>query len=157
MKRNYVILTTFILSVVFLSLSYFDSSVSAQRTAVFDSGIISLGQNQILRVSIVGDWNGDGRDDIGVRQIRYSQGTCNSDGVCRMSAADQTNMPPLMIASGEAVTMDIAPMPNSAGVRAIVRTGNKQPKINVMIIDTMTGQVTSAQTGDGLILGNLLN
>lgn len=157
MKRNYVILTTFILSVVFLS-SYFDLSVKGQRTAVFDTGIISLGPNQILRVSIVGDWNGDGRDDIGVRQIRYSQGTCNSDGVCRMFTADQTNMPPLMIASGEAVTMDIAPLPNSSGIRAIVRTsGNRRTKINVMIIDTMTGQVTSAQTGDGLILGNLLN
>jgi hypothetical protein len=60
MKRSIVLAFALGVSVMLVSLASSDSVSQAQRRRLFqwDTGVVSLGPNQVLR--IVGDWNGDG-------------------------------------------------------------------------------------------------
>ena len=144
MKRK----TTLSLVLVLLSLLGFAPTARGQqpRTKVaFDTGIVTLGPNQILRITV----NGQGGNDTvaaGFRRMSYSQGTCNN-GVCRLPLNDEDQSPVLMLLPGEAASFDI---PNTAfGVRGVVLSGSQNVRVTAQIIDTATGNIIAIWVPQG--------
>src|SRR5678815_1898509 len=70
-------------SVILLSLVSSDSVTQAQQRRLFqwDTGVVSLGPNQVLRIT--GDWNGDGDTTVGFRAVKYGQAACMGN-VCKL-------------------------------------------------------------------------
>ena len=60
MKRSIALAVALAVSGILLSLASSDSVSQAQQRRLFqwDTGVVSLGPNQVLR--LLGDWNGDG-------------------------------------------------------------------------------------------------
>jgi hypothetical protein len=117
-----------------------------QRPKVaFETGVVTLGPNQVLRVTV----NGQGGNDalaLGFRRMGYSQGACGG-GVCRLSLDDGGQLTTLTLAPGEAASFDI---PNAAfGVRGVVLTGNPNVRVTAQIIDTATGDVIAIWVPQG--------
>jgi hypothetical protein len=145
MKRRLTL--SIALGVVLLSLTSFDSSSAQTQNQiryVFDTGVITLGPNQFLRIS------GDGVDQDDVvrlrsREINYTPGVCGG-GVCRQEIESQTTSGLIILQPGEAVSIDFrrCTFPICGGVRSVVLSDNKNVQVNVMIIDGATGAVVSA-------------
>ena len=141
MKRN-IALALAALSLISVSLFSFDSSVRAQQTrriATFDTGIVALGPNQILRLTITGDFNNDGDVTVGLRGIKYAQGVCGG-GVCQLVNAGATTTGPLTLAAGEAISLDLVA---STYGRGIVSSSRKNVRVTASIINTLTSDTTS--------------
>ncbi len=135
MKRKITLSIALALSVVLLSLMSSDSSVQAARQFTADTGIVSLGPNQILRLTVAE------QDDpffFDAAAIRYAGGICNSEGVCKHTVASQTSNR-IRLMPGEAASFDI-PGTGNWGVRGIV-TSNRRMVVNAQIIDVETGNV----------------
>jgi hypothetical protein len=113
--------------------------------AAFDTGVVTLAPNQILRITV----NGQGGNDavtVGFRRMTYSQGTC-AGGVCRLSLNDEDRFPVLTLQPGEAASFDI---PHTAfGVRGVVLTGGQNVRVTAQIIDTVTGEVIAIWVPQG--------
>ncbi len=137
MKRRITLSFALALSVVLLSLMSSDSTVQAARQFTADTGIVSLGANQILRLTV------DPTDNTVVyfRRMVYTQGICNSAGVCRHAVSSQTTA--IWTNQGEIPSeipsFDISGTGNW-GVRGIV-TSNRRMVVNAQIIDVETGNV----------------
>ncbi|MFN2576628.1 MAG: hypothetical protein ABR607_02950 [Pyrinomonadaceae bacterium] len=114
------------------------------RKIVIDTGAVSLGLNQALRVT--GDWNGDGKDVVQFRQMTYMPEGC-SGGVCKHSIASQSTSAPVKLASGEAASIDIVSSPEYFAVRAIVLSEHPNLHVNAMIIDMTTGNIICVLVG----------
>ena len=137
MKRKITLSVALVLSVALLLMT-FDSATRAQPPERFvaDTGVVKLGPNQILRITI----GPDIRDRIIVRfeQTSYTQNGCNADGVCKLTGTN-TLTGPITLMPGEAASYDIL----AAGTygRGIVVTNNRNAHVNASIIDMTTGQV----------------
>lgn len=136
-KRS--ITLTVALAVVLLSLASSDSISQAQQRRLFqwDTGVVSLGPNQVLR--IVGDWNGDGDTTVGFREIKYAKGACNGT-VCKLITLSSTTSGPHTLAAGEAISLDLVA---STYGRGIVTSNRRDMRVTASIINTMTGETTS--------------
>jgi hypothetical protein len=142
MKRRIILSIALIASVV--ALIKFNPAVSAEppQKFVWDSGIVTLGNNQILRVVSVDGELGGGLYGEVIRRFEYQQTTCET-GSCKYAVASQTTTPPLTIAPNEAVSIDTPP----GGTRRIaVLTNNRNVRVNASIIDAVTGEVVSFTT-----------
>lgn len=133
-------------SSIVLTLSLLIALVTVPMTArgqqrlrpVADTGEITLGQNQILRLTVAaGDVNGDGFTVQFGRAVYMPLG-CNNDGVCKHSLSSQNRSAPVMLNPGEAASIDIT---NSFPVRALVLSNNPNVRVNAMIIDGTTGNI----------------
>ncbi len=140
MKFRKTLSIAIVLSIVLVSLMSSDSTAKAQNRikAVADTGMVTLGPNQVLRLSVVsvdGELGG-GIYGIRFRQVSYTQGICNGDGVCKQSVASQSTSDPMTLMPGEAATFDI---PNTAfGVRGIVETNRRNVRVLAIVFDTST-------------------
>jgi autotransporter-associated beta strand protein len=103
-----------------------------------DPGVVTLGPNQIYVLTIGPNIS----DTIIVRfgRTTYTQGPCNSDGVCELSA-NNTYTGPTTLNSGEAASFDILPTGNA--VRGIVIANSQRAQVTASIIDVPTGKVES--------------
>ena len=132
------------LSLVLISLMASDSTVRAQpqqQRAVFDSGMVTLGANQALRVSIVGDWNSDNDVNVRFRQTQYTQeGVCSSGGVCKYAVASQNTTAPVTLMPGEAASSSL--VATTYG-RSIVFSSSRNVRVTGAIIDTLTGETVT--------------
>ena len=140
MKRKITLSIALALSLVLISLTASDSIVKAQPQqprAAFDSGMVTLGANQTLRVSVVGDWNGDNDVNVRFRKTEYApEGACGSGGVCKYSIASQSTSAPLTLMPGEAAYYDQSlPM----WLRIRVLSSSRNVRVTAAIIDTVTG------------------
>src|SRR5688572_33448315 len=102
MKRSITLAAALAASVILILLVSSDSTTQAQlRGKLFhwDTGVVALGPNQVLRIT--GDWNGDGDVTVGFREIKYGQGACNGT-VCRLPVISTTTSGPHNVAAGEA-------------------------------------------------------
>ena len=116
-----------------------------KRGFVFDTGMVTLGPNQILRIS------GDGVDQddaitLRFRRIQYSQGPCNA-GVCKHSISLQITSPPTTLTQGETATIDIPN--NSFGVRAAVLSNSQDVRVTAQIVDQTTGAIVAIWVPQG--------
>ena len=146
MKRKITLSLALALSIVLVSLMSSDSSVGAQSQirVVADTGIVTLGANQKLRLSVAWDWDLN-NDGVFIRfgQRKYVQGNCN-DGVCKLTVASQTVSDPIALMPGEAVTLEVTD-DNPLALGAIVLSSKQNVRVNALIVDTVTGEVVSVQ------------
>ena len=106
---------------------------------VADTGIVSLGQNQVLRVRVVlADFNGDA--SISFKRMGYLE----QDGVYKVVAQDATN--PVTLKAGEGASIDISPAFLGGvfvGVRGVVLSSSREVRVTAQIINTATGEVVA--------------
>jgi hypothetical protein len=93
MIRN-IALALAAVSLILVSLLGSNSPVRAQqarRIVTFDTGVVTLGPNQMLRLTIAaGDFTNDGDTTVGLRGIKYAQGA-SGGGVCQLINAGVTS------------------------------------------------------------------
>jgi hypothetical protein len=143
MKRKIALTMALVLGGLLVSLMSSDSVARAQQQAKFraDTGIVTLGPNQVLRVtatSIV-----DGNDFLAVRfrRMQYAQGMCNG-GVCKLASVTDLIIDPITVRSGEGASMDLA-QAGFNGVRIMVQCNSRNVRATATIINTLTGETTS--------------
>ena len=131
------------LSLVLVSLWSSNSPVRAQqarRLVTFDTGVVSLGPNQMLRLTVAGgDFNNDGDTTVGLRAIKYAQGVCGG-GVCQLVNAGATTTGSITLAAGEAVSLELVATTYGRG---IVLSNRKDVRVTASIVNTVTGETTS--------------
>ena len=149
MKRRIALSIALALSVALVSLTRSDSTAQAQqrgRSFSLDTGIVPLGQSQVLRVTVAtGDINGDGPVSIRFRQVGYTQGAC-SDGVCKLNVASQTTSAPVMLGNGEGASIDIPASFQGGvfvGVRGVVLSNRRNVRVTAIVFDTSTQRVVT--------------
>lgn len=147
MKR--ILTISIALSVVLFALMSSDSTASAARPRIFvaDTGLVTLGPNQLLRITVAPAAGGDSIPTESISfnftKIRYSQRTCDG-GVCKHFVTSQTSPDPITLAPGEAASMDVLGTTNSSGDGVVLLFsslpgGAATPQVNALIIDTNTG------------------
>jgi hypothetical protein len=140
MKRNIALAVALVGSVILLSLISSNSDTQAQqrgRLFQWDTGVVSLGPNQVLRIA--GDWNGDGDTTVGFRQIKYGQGACTG-AVCKLITISTTTSGPHNVAAGEGISLEL--VATTFG-RGIVTSNRRDVQLTASIINTATGETTS--------------
>jgi hypothetical protein len=140
MKRNIALAVALVGSVILLSLISSNSYTQAQqrgRLFQWDTGVVSLGPNQVLRIA--GDWNGDGDTTVGFRQIKYGQGACTG-AVCKLITISTTTSGPHNVAAGEGISLEL--VATTFG-RGIVTSNRRDVQLTASIINTATGETTS--------------
>jgi len=141
MKR-YIALALAASSLILVALLTSNFSVGAQQTrrlVTFDTGVVTLGPNQILRLTLTGDFNSDGDVTVGFRGIKYAQGACGG-GVCQLTNAGATATGPFTLAAGEAVSLDLVATTYGRG---IVSANQKNVRVTASIVNTLTGDTAS--------------
>ena len=148
MKRRIALSIAFTLGVVLVSLASSDSTAQAQPATgkvVADTGIVTLGPNQVLRLTLMGDFNGDAdvdaADYVLFRRMEYGQESCSSDGVCKLVVTSQTTSNPIKLKPGEAVSFTCIPG-SVFGVRVVVES-NRQKRVLGVVFDTSTQRVVA--------------
>ena len=145
MKGRITLSKVLVLSVVLLSLMSWGTTVNAAaaRSWVADSGMVTLGPNQIFRVTVA---NTSSQRSLTVTfTAQFTSVTCVG-GVCTHTVASQTTTSPVTLAPGQAASHDIIPPPSAAALRAIVVANSLDMHVNGLIIDATTGDVR----GNGL-------
>lgn len=122
------------------------------RIPVADTGIVTLSPNQMLRLTVTGDWNGDGdfsAAELFFRRLEYTHAGSNAsnDGVSKTALASQTTSGSITLAPGEDASFDI---PNTAfGVRGVVMSNRPDVRVTAQIINRTTGEVQAFSGFDG--------
>src|SRR2546429_9805779 len=105
-----------------------------------DTGVITLGMGQVLRITVNGR---DGNDTFRVRfaWMKYMPSGCNTDGVCRHTVQSQGVTAPVNIGANEAASYDV--QGTGGGVRVSVFVAAGDVNGDAQIINTATGEGTS--------------
>ena len=143
MKRRIALSIALALSIISALLMSSDSTAQAQQQAKFraDTGVVTLGPNQVLRVTATADVDGNDFLAIRFRRMQYAQGTCGGE-VCKLGSVTDLIIDPITLRSGEAVSMDLA-QAGFKGVRIMVQSNRRDVRATAMIIDTVTGETVS--------------
>ena len=141
MKRKITLSIALVLSLTIILLTSSDSRVEAQNQikVVADTGVVTLGPNQKLRVSIMFD-GFEGGERIAFRSIVYAPGVC-SGGICKSAVASQTTSAVITLQPGEAALFD---MIDPQG-QVKVLSNSQKARVNILIIDSVTGEIVSYQ------------
>jgi hypothetical protein len=119
------------------------------RIAVADTGILTLSPHQMLRLTVTGDWDGDGdlsAAELSFRRLEYAQ-VSSKDGVRKTALELQTTSDSITLAPGEDASFDI---PNTAfGVRGVVLSSRPDVRVIAQIINSETGEVQAFSGFDG--------
>ena len=145
MKRRVTISIAIAFSIISVLLMSSDSSVEAQNQLRYTAGtgIITLGENQNLSLTINGS---SGNDAIAIRFRRtvYVKTNC-TDGVCRYVIETQTTTGQMLSAPNQSSKLDL--MGNQIGPdRAVsIEVLSSSPKAvaTMQLTDALTGQVES--------------
>jgi hypothetical protein len=145
MKRRITLSIAVGLIAVLVSMTSSDSTVKAVPPQRFsaDTGLIIPGPNQIVRVSMVsvdGELGGGLYGEVRSRSMNYAPDECNG-GVCKFVVASQNVSAPMRLEPGEALSFNVGPDVQGNGVRAVVLSNSRKVRVNVSIIDTLTGRL----------------
>lgn len=148
MNRRITLSMALTLSIVLVTLTSSDSMVSAEPPQRFtaDTGLIIPGPHQVVRISVVSVDGELGGGIYGVRfkRMDYTQDACTG-GVCKFAVASENVSAPMPLMPGEALSVDLGPDTQGNGVRAVVFSNSRNVRVNVMIIDSTTGEVVAFQ------------
>ena len=149
MKRKSILAITLVLGLAFASQLSSDATVRAQPAQKFrfETGVVKLGPNQIMRITI--DWGDGTANAVRFGGAGYNQSACNVDGVCKLSGTTSyTGI--TTVTQGEAASFDLTPM-FLGGIytdfRGIVLTNNRNAHVNASIVDVTTGRVEAVVIG----------
>ena len=155
MRRSIALSIALAVSVISLSLMISDSTARAQqqRRQRFraDTGLVTLGPNQVLRLTAEWDLDNDGAALVGFRRFDYVQANCIGS-VCKHFTANPNpagEPQELELMPGEAASMDITPTPNSSGVRVVVASNRQNVRVVFHIIDASTGDIIAIWVPQG--------
>lgn len=136
MNRKITLSIALIVSVILVSLMNSDQAANAAAPQRFsaDTGIITLGPNQILRLTVTGETPAVA---YRFRKMGYEPIT-QETGITRLAIASQNTSALITLESGEAASFEI---PNTAfGVRGMVLSNSRDGKVTALIINTVTGE-----------------
>jgi hypothetical protein len=106
---------------------------------VADTGVITLGPNQVLRITVAaGDVTGDGNIRVRFRQMAYIE----QDNIYRVASTSTSTT--IALTSGEATSVDISNL--GSGVRGVVLSNNPRVKVVGIVFDTSTQRIVSICT-----------
>ena len=108
-----------------------------------DTGIVSLGPNQVLRLTATEDGDSDGADFLLFRRMEYGQESCSSDGVCKLVVTSQAATNAIRLRPGAAVFYSTNPGGGLFGVRIVALSNRRSVRATATIINTITGETTS--------------
>ena len=140
MKRRIALLLTLALAFTAATFMRSDSVTSAQNQTkmVFDTGLLTPGPNQKVRVSFSA--GGDSGSLI-LTKLSYLSQTCDAHDVCMTSVASQESAGPYHLDAAQAIVIDATS--EGYATRIIARTNIKNVTVTVEIIDTITGNIES--------------
>jgi hypothetical protein len=141
MKRQIIISIALATSFILLSLTSSDSTVKAENRirVIADTGVVTLGANQFLRISLIFD-DTEGAESVSFRRLVYAPGAC-SGGICKLAAVSQTTSPVITAQPGEAILFDLIDPQGQVKVISNAR----RARVGIAIIDSLTGKVVSYQ------------
>ena len=151
MKRKITLSIALIWSLALVSLTSSDSTVNAEppERYTFDTGLITLGEGQILRITVNGQ-SGDDTIAVRFRQLKYMQTICNG-GICKQAISAQTISPIIPLTPNEGAFFDVFVGDISArSVRGVVVSNSRNVRVNVIIIEADTGRIISLNATDGI-------
>lgn len=139
MKHKITLSITLILSLTILLLTSSDSSVSAQNQMrlVTSTGVITLGANQVLRITVNA---GDGNNAISVRfrQQEYVE-TGSTGGVRKLTVAAQNTSAPITLAPGEVASFNSIELGLGRELGCGVFSESPNVRVNAYIVNRVTG------------------
>jgi hypothetical protein len=129
MKRRMIVPFAIGLGLLLL-LAGSDSAVRAQTAglAISDTGILSLGPGQVLRITVASRSVADVH--LRFRRSEYSQGSCDQ-GVCALSVASLITTTPMTLAPGQGFAIDIG---TSENLRVTVISDSGDLRINAILL-----------------------
>ena len=146
MKRRIALSIALALSAVLVSLASSDSTVQAQQQQRFraDTGMVTLGPNQVLRMTVTTsiDPDNDRPIIIGIAQIDYVQTNCTA-GACKHGPVNPNPVAERYDVIIDFISKDNPQKPGSSGVRGIVFSNSRNVRVTAAIINTITGETTS--------------
>ena len=127
-----------VFSAALLLLMTFNSATFAQPRERFvaDTGVVKLGPNKIIRVTIT--WGDGSAGSVRFGQTSYTQDGCSAEGVCKLTGTN-TFTGPITLMPGEAASYDI--LAASTYGRGMVMSNTRNAHVTASIIDTGTGRV----------------
>lgn len=135
MKRKITLtgLIALTIGIVFITSNHAQNQVRV----VADTGIISIGPNQILRIS------GDGVDQddpitFRFRRVGY-QATTEAPGIMKYSIVSSTITNPIVVDGGEGVALVQGNQIGTDAVRIIVMSNRPNVRVNAALVDAATG------------------
>jgi hypothetical protein len=138
MKRSIALIIALAVSAISLSLMNNDSTARAQKQNKFtaDTGILTLGPNQILRITVVNGGKADSK--VRFRKVAYAPG---ADQLLHDIGTGDGFTQPVSLAPGEAASIDI---PNTSfGIRGVAFMDYSDDVCVRQIIDATTGSVVT--------------
>lgn len=144
MYRRIALTIALALSLISLSLVSSDTTVRAQKPGRFaaDTGVITLGPNQILRITVALGDTGTHEVKVRFRSIEYTQGTCEGS-VCIHQVASETTSAPVTLTADGAASANILGTTFGGNWRGMVLSNSKDVRVTALVIDTATGKVVS--------------
>jgi hypothetical protein len=144
MKRRILLLTALALVIGAASFTTSDQTASAQNQlrAIADSGVVTLGPNQVLRVTVA---TGAGNDEIRVRFRQSKYEICQATP--KLCVESQTTSPVITLAPNEAAAVDVVDYISSSW-RTVVLSNSRNVKVTSVVFDTSTQRVVSVFTND---------
>ena len=139
MRRRIILSIALVMSLVLVSLTSSDSTAQARqqrRTFVWDTGVVTLGPNQVLRLTATGDGQVLGNLLLRFRRTGYVE----EDNIYKV--ASQATTGPVEPGPGEAVSIDFN-RGNVDAVRGVVLSNRRNVRVTAAIINTSTGETTS--------------
>ena len=134
MKSRLTISIAIVFSVLVLSTT---ALAQGAMKPIADTGMIKLGPNQVLRLTVP---LGSGDDEM---RIRFRRMEYIEQGNIYNVAAVNTSAP-IVVTAGEAATIQIPN--NGAAVRGVVLSDNKDAKVVAIVFDTSTQRITAICT-----------
>lgn len=147
----------FLFASVFL-IPTFAFTASAQNVRYYhaDSGMVTLGPNKLLRVTVANAPAHRGRPLPPPGSVTFVDTTTSSTcsiGVCVHTVTNLTTTEPVVLNPGQAISYDATQPPGASAVRVNVRLTNPNVIVNVFIVDSTTGNIggtlpVNIQVGD---------
>jgi hypothetical protein len=134
--------------IILLSVATLAPTISAQQRRRFraDTGVITLGIGQVLRITIASE-GFESQNIIRTRFVwmRYGPMNCNTEGVCRQMVQSQGATTPAVLNQNEAASFDMQGTGGGVrvGVFADYNANGTVDAADLMIINTATGEVVS--------------
>ena len=148
MKRKITLLSVLAVSITSILLLSSYTGVEAQNQLRYlgGTGIVMLGENQNMSVTING---GSGNDAIAFRLRRtvYVKTNC-TDGVCGYAVESQTTSGTMISAPNQSSKLDL--MGNQIGtdraVKIEILSSSPKAVVTMQLVDVLTGQVDAVLT-----------